>query len=234
MDFFWMCQNDDDQEREVVVLPDGRIDVAFGYAANEPFNTLLMGLGNEPLVSMLPPHSLTFAISFKLLGAEYILPNSVATYVNKATLLQNGFWGISKNDLKDFESFCKKASEKMIGLISKKVDERKLLLFRHIYDTNGAITVNELSEKVHWSSLQINRYFQRQFGISLKSYCNILRFRASFPHLKVGKLYPEQNYTDQAHFIKEVKKFAGVVPKELSKNKNDQFVNFTTFPNLDN
>ena len=39
-----------------------------------------------------------------------------------------------------------------------------------------------------------------------------------------GKTFPELNYTDQNHFIKEVKKFSGVVPKELSKNKNDRFV----------
>ncbi|HEY2349392.1 MAG TPA: AraC family transcriptional regulator, partial [Puia sp.] len=74
------------------------------------------------------------------------------------------------------------------------------------------------------------RYFNQQFGISMKAFCNILRFRASFQHLKDGKLYPEQNFTDQNHFIKEVKKFSGVVPKDLSKNKNDRFILLSAMP----
>jgi AraC-like DNA-binding protein len=85
-----------------------------------------------------------------------------------------------------------------------------------------------MSEQVHWSSRQINRYFNQLFGLSLKAYCNILRFRASFQHIKEGKLFPEQNFTDQAHFIKEIKKFSGVLPKELSKNKDDRFIQFST------
>jgi AraC-like DNA-binding protein len=89
------------------------------------------------------------------------------------------------------------------------------------------MTVTELSEKVSWSSRQINRYFNQQFGLSLKAYCGILRFRASFPNIKEGKLFPEQNFSDQSHFIKEVRKLAGVSPKELMKNKNDRFIQFS-------
>ncbi len=79
---------------------------------------------------------------------------------------------------------------------------------------------------------QINRYFNQQFGISLKTYCNILRFGASFKHISEGKLFPEQNLADQNHFIKEIKKFAGVTPKVLSKNKDDRFVNISAIKNF--
>ena len=88
-------------------------------------------------------------------------------------------------------------------------------------NTNGAITVKEFSEKIGWSSRQINRYFNHQFGLSLNAFCKILRFRASLDHIAKGKLFPEMNFADQTHFIKEIKKFSGVVPKELFKNKND-------------
>ncbi|HKG06752.1 MAG TPA: AraC family transcriptional regulator, partial [Pedobacter sp.] len=86
------------------------------------------------------------------------------------------------------------------------------------------MSVKELSEQVFWSSRQINRYFTQQFGLSLKMFCKILRFRTSLEHVAQGRLAPELNFTDQTHFIKEIKKFSGVVPKELSKNKNDRFV----------
>src|SRR6187551_2773962 len=113
-----------------------------------------------------------------------------------------------------------------------KVFAKKFLqkLFDLIYSSNGSLPVKELSDKVFWSSRQINRYFNEQFGISLKAYCNILRFRASFSHIKDGKLFPHENFADQSHFIKEVKKLSGVSPKELKRNQNDRFIQFSTLP----
>jgi AraC-like DNA-binding protein len=137
------------------------------------------------------------------------------------------FWGFNAADLSDFDAFCIKASQKIRSLLPDQIDSRKQELFDLIYASNGTVTVKELSEKVFWSSRQINRYFNQQFGLSLKAYCNILRFRASFQYIKEGKLFPQQNFADQSHFIKEVKKLAGVSPKELKRNKNDRFIQFS-------
>lgn len=90
---------------------------------------------------------------------------------------------------------------------------------RLVYASKGEMSVKELSEKVGWSSRQINRYFTKQLGLSLKAYSTILRFRASLEHIAQGQLFPELNYTDQNHFIKEVKKFSGVAPKNYPKIK---------------
>ena len=96
-----------------------------------------------------------------------------------------------------------------------------------LFATGGEISVKELSEKIFWSSRQINRYFNEQFGVSLKTYCKIIRFRASLQDIKDGKLFPQHNFTDQSHFIKDIKKLSGVSPKELHKNKNDRFLQFS-------
>ena len=95
------------------------------------------------------------------------------------------------------------------------------------------MSVQELSENVFWSARQINRYFNQQFGISLKAYCNILRFGSSFKDISEGRLFPEENFTDQNHFIKEIKKYSGVTPKELSKNKDDRFMDIVAIKKLD-
>jgi AraC-like DNA-binding protein len=115
-------------------------------------------------------------------------------------------------------------------MIKADIDPRKKNLFDLIYASNGAISVKELSEKICWSSRQINRYFQDTFGLSLKTYCNVMRFRSSFGHIKAGKLFPEENYADQSHFIREIRKYSGVVPKELARNRNDRFIQFSTLP----
>jgi AraC-like DNA-binding protein len=227
---FWMVENTSDKSHETVGLPDGRFDIIFSYSSNEPFDAMLMGLGTEPGQHAIPPKMLMFAVSFKLLAIEYLLDIKAASLLNSVHPLPSGFWEIKKGDLDDFEKFCKKVSAKMLSLIRPDIDPRKQKLFDLIYSSNGTLSVKELSDKVFWSSRQINRYFSEQFGISLKAYCNILRFKTSLHHIKEGKLFPELNFTDQAHFIKEIKKFSGVVPKELFKNKNDRFILLSALP----
>ncbi len=227
---FWMLKNPSGQEKEIVVLPDGRFDIFFLYSANQPFQAILMGLDSEPDQTFIPPESVMFAVSLKLLAIEYLLNTNAPVLLNTATLLPSGFWNITIHDLDDFDNFCRKVSAEMLTLIKPGIDNRKQKLFELIYSSNGSLPVKEFSGKVYWSSRQINRYFNQQFGLSLKAYCNILRFRASFQHIKEGKLFPEQNFTDQAHFIKEVKKLSGVTPKELFKNKNDRFLQFSALP----
>ncbi|MCJ7935676.1 MAG: AraC family transcriptional regulator [Chryseobacterium sp.] len=216
--------NQSDHPKEVVIIPDGRIDLFFSQSPSEPFHVTLLGLETYPEQRYIHPHTLAFIVSFKPLAAEYILRTSIADLLNTGKELPTDFWNFKTEDLSNFDLCCKKAVQKIKELLPRKMDERKRHLFELIYESKGEMSVKELSEKAGWSSRQINRYFTRQLGLSLKAYSTILRFRASLEHIAQGKLFPELNYTDQNHFIKEVKKFSGVAPKELSKNKNDRFV----------
>lgn len=217
-------QNPSDEPKEIVVLPDGRIDLFFFKSGAAPFQVILFGLETEPEQRIVPPHTISYTISFRPLAVEYILKTSIADILNTAKELPSDFWNVTEDDLKDFDTFYAKAINVLESLLPVAVDERKRKLFKLIYSSNGEMSVRDLSGKVFWNSRQINRYFNQQVGLSLKAYCNILRFRTSLEHIAEGKLFPELNFTDQAHFIKQIKKFSGVVPKELSKNKNDRFV----------
>jgi AraC-like DNA-binding protein len=227
---FWMIRNHSDTEKEIVVLPDGRFDTIFSCSANEPFHATLRGLDTQPGQAVIPAHLVMFAVSFKLPAIEYLLDIKMVSVLNEGQRLPGGFWGVTAHDLADFEAFCRQVSVILLGQIKPGIDGRKQKLFGLIYSSNGSLTVQELADRAGWSSRQINRYFNQQFGISLKAYCNILRFRASLPQIRDGRLFPEQNFTDQTHFIKEIKKFSGVVPKELSKNQNDRFILLSVLP----
>ena len=221
---FWMIRNDSAEGKDIIVLPDGRFDIIFSSAANEPFHATLRGLDTHPHQGVIPGRQIMLAVSFKLLAIEYLLDIKMATVLNEGQPLPDGFWNITLHDLEDFEGFCAKVSATMLALIKPGIDNRKKELFDLIYTSNGTLTVQELSDRVAWSRRQINRYFNEQFGISLKAYCNIFRFEASLQQIKAGRLFPELNFADQNHFIKEVKKFSGVVPKELAKNQNGRFI----------
>jgi len=225
VDSFWCMENKSDQTLETIGLPDGRIDLSLIKTAETPFQIRLLGLGTQQYEKgKIPTKSLTFVISFKLPAVEYVFHESIAAILNSGKLLENHFWDFNEKDLDDFELFYEKAAVKIESLLLKEIDQRKQKLFRLIYENNGDLTVKELSEQSNWSSRQINRYFTQYFGLSLKAYCSILRFRASLEHIAKGKLFPEENFSDQTHFIKEIKKISGSLPKELFQNKNDRFI----------
>src|ERR1700754_2038234 len=227
---FWMIRNNSAADKEIVILPDGRFDIIFSCAENEAYHATLRGLDTKPEQAMIPAYMVMFAVSFKLLAIEYMLDIKMASILNHGHRLPTGFWNMSNDDLADFEAFCHKISIILSAMIKSGIDNRKKKLFDLIYASNGSLTVQVLANEVAWSSRQINRYFNEQFGISLKAYCNILRFRASLQQIQAGRLFPEKNFADQTHFIKEIKKFSGVVPKELSQNQNDRFILLSTLP----
>lgn len=225
---FWSLHNQSGSDKKTIGLPDGHIDLFLIKSDTEPFSIQLIGLGTQQYEQgLLSANSLRFAISFKLLAVEYIFHEPIADILNNGKMLPADFWNFNAddlNDLNDFDAFCKKASKKIASLLPAAIDERKRRLSELIYSSNGEMGVKELSEKAVWSSRQINRYFNQQFGLSLKTYCDILRFRASLNHIAQGQLFPELNFTDQNHFIKKIKKISGSIPKELSKNENDRFI----------
>lgn len=219
-----MFHNQSDKAKEVILMPDGRVDLFFLQSETASFHATLIGLETVPKERIIPPHTLAFKVSFKPLGVEYLLQTSIADFLNSAKNLPKDFWEINANDLKDFDAFHKKIVLNLSEHLPDEIDERKRQLFDLIYTSNGEIKVQELSEKIFWSSREINRYFNKQFGLSLNAFCKILRFKASLEHIAKGRLFPELNFTDQTHFIKEIKKFSGVVPSELLKNKDDRFI----------
>ncbi len=221
---FWMVENPSGVDKEVVVLPDANFDLFISKSEGEQFQIWLIGLNTVVKKGIIKANSKTFFINLKLFAAEYLFHKQIAKLVNGVQILPSNFWDLDETDLNDFEEFCSKVTQIIKQLLPSEIDNRKLKLSKLLYTSKGSMTVTELSENIYWSSRQMNRYFTDYFGITLKAYCNILRFRASFEQIKEGKLFPEQNYSDQAHFSREVKKLSGVNLRELHRNKNDRFI----------
>lgn len=229
---FWMLENQTGKDIPATVLPNGMVDLIVTKINSENWEIIIRGIDTLPSQVSIPAGTTMFSIGFKLLAVEYLLAGSIKDVLNKGKMIANDFWQFEEDDLVSLENFCSKATQKITSIVSESIDNRKQQLFELLYAADGSITVKALSEKVYWSSRQISRYFNQQFGISLKAYCKILRFGASFKHISEGKLFPEQNFTDQNHFIKEIKKYSGVTPKELSKNKDERFINITAIKNF--
>ncbi|WP_333889154.1 AraC family transcriptional regulator [Sphingobacterium siyangense] len=226
---FWMVENPTMFPIEVSVLPDANFDLLLSKSGSAPMEICLLGLGTTMDNGLIGANSKLFFINFKLLAAEYLLERSIATILNSAEILDSMYWDFAESDLLDFELLCEKSSQKILTLLPEEIDVRKKRLSDALYSSEGGLTIIELSDRAAWTSRQMNRYFQHYFGVTLKAYCSILRFRATFEQIYNGRLYPEQNFSDQAHFSREVKKLTGVNPRVLSQGKNDRFIQVSLF-----
>lgn len=229
---FWMVENKSGKDIPGTILPNGMADMTLMKMNSEDWEISIRGLDTMPGQVIIAKDAKIFSVGFKLLAVEYLFGDSIKDVLNEGKTIPNDFWQFEEFDTENLENFQKKVTQKINSISVKPIDERKKKLFELIYSSHGTITVKELSEKVFWSSRQINRYFNQQFGISLKEYCKILRFGSSFKDLSEGKLYPELNFTDQNHFIKEIKKYSGVTPKELSKNTDERFMDILAIKKL--
>lgn len=220
---FWYYETN--TELQHTILPDGYFDLIAEYE-NETLTTVkLTGIWTKPKDVQIAKNAKFFAIRFKLLAIEYIFQKEIKSILDSIVNLPFSFWSIDKYKTDEFEKFTSEISNNLETSIKhlKQIDSRKLKLFDFVYEQKIK-TVAEISNKVFWSSRQINRYFQTRFGITLKEFLNIVRCNATYEDISNGNLNPNLDYFDQAHFIKEIKKYTGVTPKELNQNKNDRFL----------
>lgn len=226
---FWEYNNYEN-DIEFTILPDGYFDLIFEIKNRKVSNVLLTGIWTKQINVTVKENTKLIGIQFKLIASEYIFKESIKPIINSETILPSDFFCAQNLPLDDLEKFTKSLSEEIHCGIKKlkEIDNRKFKLFNIIYEQKGDINVKRLSENISWSSRQINRYFNQQFGFSLKTFSNILKCKSSYPDIANGQLHPRKDYYDQSHYIKEVKRYTGSTPKELYRNENDRFLQLST------
>jgi AraC-like DNA-binding protein len=95
-----------------------------------------------------------------------------------------------------------------------------------IHKKEGGGDMETLTSSLKISERQLQRKFKKQVGVSLKRYQRVSRFDLALKRLATidyGQLTSiafELDYTDQSHFIKEFKEFAGMPPYNFVCNKS--------------
>lgn len=90
-----------------------------------------------------------------------------------------------------------------------------------IYQSKGTIRIKELNEKLFISQSPFEKRFRKVVGTSPKKFASIIRFNAVLDNLNKTKslteICYENNYFDQAHFIKDFKQFTGDTPENFKR-----------------
>jgi AraC-like DNA-binding protein len=105
----------------------------------------------------------------------------------------------------------------------KDIETDKLIVeaVKLIYQTRGTIQINKLNEKLFISQSPFEKRFRKVVGTTAKKFASIVRFNAVLDDLNETKTLTEicyeNNFFDQAHFIKDFKQFTGETPENFKR-----------------
>ena len=102
-----------------------------------------------------------------------------------------------------------------------KTDKLIVEAVKLIYETKGSIRIKELNNRLLISQSPFEKRFRKLVGTTPKKFASIVRFNTVLDHLTETKslteICYENNFFDQAHFIKDFKQFTGSTPENFKR-----------------
>lgn len=90
-----------------------------------------------------------------------------------------------------------------------------------IYQSKGTIRIKELNEKLFISQSPFEKRFRKVVGTAPKKFASIVRFNSVLENMSeiksLTEICYENNFFDQAHFIKDFKQFTGDTPENFKR-----------------
>ena len=228
------------------IVPDGTIEMAFilgddikRYTSEEEFiiqpRSMVLGQIIDPFYIEPTGTVNTFAIRFYPYGFANFVSVALKDLAKTETPIEMLFGEETAKKLEQdiiqardaqqrieiIETFLQnKLNEKTIvsNIVSTTVDA--------LLSTKGSASINDILEGNLSKRRQLERMFVKQVGISPKQLGKLIRLQSALKMLlnqedeSLTNIAYNNEYYDQAHFIKDFKEFTGVSPKEFLGNDN--------------
>lgn len=204
-------------------VPDGSIDLLFNIG-KEKVTTTISGtvFGVKPWE--LGSENKCFGVRFQ--PGQGVLPSdlSIDMLVNDDVEIDGNLYGDNiteqialANCMEErINIFCK-AYERYIYSRKSLSDKEKIndYLVNRIVRSKGQVSLNQLEAETNYSACYLRRIFKNYHGISPKQFAQYVRFQRLLEKLKESDCRNDDNavecgYYDEAHMMKEFKKYAGV------------------------
>jgi AraC-like DNA-binding protein len=196
----------------------------------------LIGISDSPAIVDLEhdaPHG-NIGIEFSPVGAYRILRLHQSEIRNKIFLLEE-IMGKSARDIQEIIANTNSIKDKvqiiqsyLLTLVSKSEPDPILdYCVRLIEGTKGLVSLTELQRKTGYSSRWLYEKFMDKVGLSPKNLSSVVRFMhfydqwAKNPGPDFFKKDIYDYFFDQAHFIKEFKRFTGHSPLRFAQSENE-------------
>jgi AraC-like DNA-binding protein len=228
------------------IVPDGCIEMAFilgddikRYTSKNEFilqpRAMVLGQTIEPFYIEPTGFVKTFAIRFYPYGFANFVTEPIHNLINKETPI-NQLFGTENAGCLEQKIIKAKNTEQRIKIIEKFLLERfndektinKIVknTVDSLLSTNGNVSIKSILKDNLSKRRQLERNFKKQIGMSPKQLGKVIRLQTALKMLLDQKsenltdIAYKSEYFDQAHFIKDFKKFTGINPKEFLTNEN--------------
>jgi len=108
----------------------------------------------------------------------------------------------------------------LLSQLKKTVQDQLIVAaIKLIYQSKGSIRIKEINDKLAISQSPFEKRFRKLVGVSPKKFSSIVRFNNVLNQLGTEKTLAEicyeNNFFDQAHFIKDFKQYTGDTPERF-------------------
>lgn len=171
----------------------------------------------------------TILVYFTEIGFTHFTSHPANELFNLSLSLENIFDKESVNEVEEKLHFASSDKQriKMVEqfLISQlkdlKTDKLITEAVNLICETKGTIRIKELIEKLLISQSPFEKRFRKVVGTTPKKFASIVRFNTVLENLNKTKslteICYENNFFDQAHFIRDFKQFTGTTPENFKR-----------------
>ena len=218
-------------EKEMKAVPDGSVDLLFGIGDHD-VKTYIGGTVLAAKGWAFEENRAYFGVRFQ--PGACILPKelSIKDLVNNDLEIDGNLFGehlteklAESHNISERVNIFTTEYEKIYG--RQRMDgihKLEAYIRGRIYETDGTVQLQLLSEETGYSACYIRRIFQQIHGISPKNFEKFIRFQNTLRTLSKGPgefrldaLAQECGYFDEAHMIRDFKNYAGITPQGYKK-----------------
>ena len=223
------------------IVPDGCIELIFilgddirRITSGDKFiiqpRAFILGQITEPFYVEPTGYVNSFAVRFYPHGFANFVSIPIKKLANKETPIGLLFGEKPSKELKlkilrakDTDKRIKIIEDFMLDILKKKatIDNIVKSTIDALFSTRGSTPINSILKDELYKRRQLERKFFKQVGMSPKQLGKVIRLQTALNMLlnhrseNLTKIAYESDYYDQAHFIKDFKKFTGTTPKEF-------------------
>lgn len=202
------------------VLPDGCIDLIVDINKQE---IIFTGFSKNTEELSLEGNVNFIGIRFKP-GTIYALFKIPANQVMDHTInfndLENQYYLSNIFKITNIKIQVDILKQYLLFKIEKVQNMQFIHLVDMLYDKPTSQYVGDIGAKLGYESRQLQRVFLKHYGVSPKVLLNILRLHKCLTLLfddtkSLQEIALNSGFYDQAHFIKEIKRYTGILPTAL-------------------
>lgn len=228
-----------DVQREYKIFPSAGLVIGFQYKGqlstikNDEINKLssagVTGITDSYKIFKNSANIGTILVYFTEIGFTHFAAHPTNELFNQSISLDHIF---DKHKIAEVEDRLAVAGtdKKRIQVVEKfmlsqlkDIQADKLIVeaVKLIYQSKGTIRIKELNQKLLISQSPFEKRFRKVVGTTPKKFASIIRFNTILTNLDTAKslteICYENNFFDQAHFIKHFKQFTGDTPENFKR-----------------